>query len=986
MKLHLSCGSETTLHGRLMPRRPLGAVRHVLFATALAGFLAFTQSPAGAQSDNAPPPPPIDEPASDGVPPPPEQDGGEIVPLEPGEAVVTRFSHTVVEPEVGAVIDVTGISASILDIRRPSDPPSGQHWIDEPQRMPVTAGEVGQVFGVTLMPREDATPDIYLAATAAFGLHRDEAADDWMAGMWGPDAGPGTIYRISEDNGYLAEKFADVMLDGRANTGASLGNVAVDRWNNHLLVSDLETGMIHVLDVATGKDLGHFDHGVNGRTNFTDVWTNASVRLDPVAFNPDTKANIENCAGNFSRSPECWNLADFRRRVWGLDVRRSEDGEIRLYYAVWGSDAFGNADWAGAGDDRRNSVWSVRLGERGMFDTGSVRREFFLPAFWPETAQDKAGNSNPASDITFPDCGPQTVMLVAERGGMRNLGLDKPEAFSRPYESRVLRYELGKDGAWRPVGRYDVGFHDRSARDGTPFIFANSAGGADFGYGFGETGAIDTAQPSRTVWMTGDGLCSPSGACTNLATGMHDDTSEVSGLQGTPADGFVPVERTNLALIAGSAGAADFGALDDSYMIDSDINVDQGGGIVAEEQTRNDATRIGDVAIYQICNAVPRLPIIDIPEDAGPPPALPPVDWPVHTLRMSHDKWASSGHTTRRSWHRRDGSWHWVDRSWHWKSNSWHLRSRSWHWREGSWHSKERSWHQKDQSLHQKNLSWHSRNRSWHMRTRSYHVTSRSWDGGHVKERSYHVKGRTWGEAHVKGSTYHVKGRTWGGGETDHVKGRTYHVKGRTWDGGGDTGHVKGRTYHVKGRTWDGGGDTGHVKGRTYHMKGQTWGGSGTGKPEHTKKQSRGQPGGSSGEDNGRPQHTKRQSQADQGGKPGDGTGGKPRHSKKQSQAVQGGKPGGDTGGQPRHSKRQSQAEQGGKPGGGTGGQPRHSKKQSQAVQGGNTGGGAGAKPKHNKRQSQAQQGGGQSSGSDAATEQQRKKKKHAKDASQLLQ
>src|SRR5205823_8853051 len=94
--------------------------------------------------------------------------------------------------------------------------------------------------------------------------------------------------------------------------------------------------------------------------------------------------------------------------------------------------------------------------------------------FWPATPDqgDKAGNSNPVSDITFPDCGPQNVMVVAERGGMRNLGLDQPEPFARPHESRVLRYELGSDGAWRPKGRYDVGFYDRHAKDGAPYVFA----------------------------------------------------------------------------------------------------------------------------------------------------------------------------------------------------------------------------------------------------------------------------------------------------------------------------------------------------------------------------------------------------------------------------------------------------------------------------------------------------------------------------------
>ena len=101
-------------------------------------------------------------------------------PIQPGEAYVTRFSGT--QPGAGGpVIDTNGTVGSIIDLRAPRMPPLGQHWVDEPQRKPVTAGQVGQVFGVTL---DDANPpNIYLTATSAFGLHR--AGNDWMPGMWG---------------------------------------------------------------------------------------------------------------------------------------------------------------------------------------------------------------------------------------------------------------------------------------------------------------------------------------------------------------------------------------------------------------------------------------------------------------------------------------------------------------------------------------------------------------------------------------------------------------------------------------------------------------------------------------------------------------------------------------------------------------------------------------------------------------------------------
>jgi hypothetical protein len=995
------------------------ALRGLYLSVALLGSLAVFQPFANAQGTGQgaetpadelappPPPPPEDMDATgDEAAPPPESGSIEIEPLNPGEAVVTRFSHAIDrEDESGGLnkaIDVNGTSASIVDVRRPGVIPGGQHWTGEPQRMPVTAGEVGQVFGVALGDLDGGAPDIYLSATSAFGLHRvpaGESASGWMAGMWGPDSGPGTVYRIGKSNGYVAEKFTDVTLNGRLNSGAALGNIAFDRWHNQLFVSDLETGLIHRIDAKSGEDIGHYDHGTSARPSFMDSWSGSTQSLDPVSFDPASKAKTESCSGDFSKTPDCWNIADFRRRIWGIGVRRDQSGGVRLYYSVWGSDALGSADWAGAGDDRRNAVWSVGIAGNGGFDPAGVRREFFLPAFWPSSPGmgSKAGNGNPASDITFPQCGPQNVMIVSERGGVRNLGLDKTEPFARPHESRVLRYELGGDNIWRPKGRYDVGFHDRRGKEGVPFVFANTAGGADFGFGYDGGGFIDTSAPDKSLWMTGDSLCSPNGPCISLASGQHDDSSEVHGLQGSPADVVKPVEAPEQLLEQTAAGTGDdFGALDRSYMIDMDINVDETGAPIAGELSRNDATKIGDVAIYQMCEATPVLPVIGVPDEpdevVAPPdepdevvaPPDEPPEWPVHTIGISHEKQASSGHGVNRSWHRRNASFHAVERSWHWRNQSWHSRNQSWHWREGSWHSKQRSWHRKGHSLHSKQYSWHFRDRSWHMKIRTYHAKNRTWGEQHVKGRTYHVKGRTWGEQHVKGRTYHVKGRTWG---EQHVKGRTYHTKGKTW-GDDPQDHVKGKTYHVKGRTW--GGNPQHVKGKTYHVKGRTWGGGpihvkgksnhvkgktfGGGGPVHVKGKSdhvKGKTFGGGGPihvkgksnhvkgktfGGGGPVHVKGKSDHVKGKTFGD------IHAKKKSRADQGG---GQTGGgdQPVHTKKKSLADQGGGQTGG-GDQPVHTKKKSLADQGGGQTGG-GDQPVHTKKKSRADQGGGQPKGGD---------------------
>lgn len=537
--------------------------------------------------------------------------------LLPGEAVVTGFAGTI-EDGGRLIIDPDGAVAAVLDLRRPGASPQGARWPEEARRALASAGEIGQVFGIAI---DDATPpNIYLTATSAFGLHRNANNSGWMEGMWGADGGPGAVWRLDAADGYRPRLFARVSLDGRDNTGAALGNIAFDARNRQLFVSDLETGMIHRLALADGTDLDTYDHGEAGRTRFLDAVSREFRALPAVAFDPATGARVDDCpSGDFSRTPSCWNLADFRRRVWGLALRDDPaTGEARLYYAVWSSQGFGHADFATADEeDRRNSVWSVGIGPDGGFAAGSVRREFLLPDFFrsPEAIA-RAGRSHPVADIAFPAIGAQDVMLLAERGGLRNLGLAADNAFATPNEARVLRYELGETGLWRAAGRYDVGYYDRG-EDGPPYLRAGAAGGVSFGPGFSESGDADQAQPDGFVWMTGDGLCSPRGACFEPAAGDRSDTSQVSGLQGRaerPYEAFEPITAFQPYPAPGPMTPP--AGPDASYMVDADADAG-----------RNDATRIGDVAVFQPLPGAGEPPLAVDDEIAGWPEGLPPEGW-----------------------------------------------------------------------------------------------------------------------------------------------------------------------------------------------------------------------------------------------------------------------------------------------------------------------------------------------------------------------
>ena len=95
-----------------------------------------------------------------------------------GDAAVTAFSGA---RQVGEVpsglhpldvtfIDVNGAALQVFDLTKLGGAPSGQ-VADAPVLFQTTAGEIGQVFGVTLDgDTANATPNIYVTATSLFGL------------------------------------------------------------------------------------------------------------------------------------------------------------------------------------------------------------------------------------------------------------------------------------------------------------------------------------------------------------------------------------------------------------------------------------------------------------------------------------------------------------------------------------------------------------------------------------------------------------------------------------------------------------------------------------------------------------------------------------------------------------------------------------------------------------------------------------------------
>jgi hypothetical protein len=354
---------------------------------------------------------------------------------------------------------------------------------------------IGQVFGVAL--DSSSPPNIYAAATSAYGLpivapgpngqpqHIAAGAPNatFMPGLWGQQGGPGSIFKINGTTGAVT-LFANVALNGRANSGAALGGLAYDPDSKSLYVADRETGLIHRFGL-NGSDLGTYDHGVAGRT---------AVGLPPVPWN--SAPGIDITSPQFdSTQPATWNYAPPQRLVYGLAVYQN-----RLYYAV--------ADGL--------QIWSVGLSASGAFGSDAQIEVAVPPAAGPTEI----------SKITFDE---QGRMYLAERPAVT--GAFDFEALSVPLIGRVLRYAVigttaGGQRIWQQLpDDYAIGFL---------LAFNNANGGAAIGYSYTESGDINFGSCGGYLWSTGEQLRNASDP--KLAAQLSQ-TGElnVDGLQGNPS-------------------------------------------------------------------------------------------------------------------------------------------------------------------------------------------------------------------------------------------------------------------------------------------------------------------------------------------------------------------------------------------------------------------------------------------------------------------
>jgi hypothetical protein len=420
--------------------------------------------------------------------------------IEKGDAVVTGFSGSVQWPNPKGtkkvdfeVINNQGMSLQVFNLTQMFGSDTAR-LVKAPQNFAVSAGKIGQVFGVALDDGVDAkgnkkTPNIYATATSAFGLQILKVTQNqidrtksggpnaqWMQGQFGArlGGGPGSIWKINGESGAIS-LFANVKLNGQENTGPALGNIAFDPRSRKLFVSDLQTGMIHGFGLD-GGDTGWYDHGQQGR---------AADGQNPMPFDDASRVSISNPKFD-SENPETWGMAPVERRVWGLAVRGQ-----RLFYAV----------------AEGPQIWSIGLKSDGGF-SNDARFEIEI----------KTVPGSEISSITFGDDG---SMYLSQRGPKAS-SYDY-SVFAKPNAAAVLRYGRQKqaDGSykWLPEAEeYAIGFANKNR---------NTNGGVALGYGYYPDGSINYESCRDTLWSSGGRLRHNKQLADRLGT-----PALVDGLQG----------------------------------------------------------------------------------------------------------------------------------------------------------------------------------------------------------------------------------------------------------------------------------------------------------------------------------------------------------------------------------------------------------------------------------------------------------------------
>ncbi len=184
------------------------------------------------------------------------------LPLLPGQAVTTRFSGS--DNNVNLPL-LSGTVLNVIDIRDPVGTGANfggtsTNWNAPKYQHPSwNAQTMGEVFGVAV-DQGAASPDIYVTSSSSdyFGNPAFNMVPSSMV------TGYGGVFKINGATGVvslLAELPSAAFSKDGFTRYAGLAQIAINPTTHTLYVSNLENGLIYVLDTATGAIKQAFDHG-----------------------------------------------------------------------------------------------------------------------------------------------------------------------------------------------------------------------------------------------------------------------------------------------------------------------------------------------------------------------------------------------------------------------------------------------------------------------------------------------------------------------------------------------------------------------------------------------------------------------------------------------------------------------------------------------------------------------------------------------------
>ncbi len=513
------------------------------------------------------------------------------------------------------MINPNGISASIIDFVRRAGRRKAIIGSTSRSGTPATASQVGQVFGVAIdnEKRAEHLPVGDLGVRPA--PYRPTIRNGSPA--CGAPAADRERSTSSMRRAAISRAPSPMSPSAAGQTAAPpWAIIAYDRWNQQLFVSDLETGMIHRIRASDGTDLGLYDHGAQGRANFMDAESKQQRSLTPDSLQYGVAGG--NRRLSVRSIPVFTGMLEFRaersaglgaRRRAGRGRRRSPACTIRFRAArTW--------ERPRAGTPCRTTRSETRCGRfasapTAAFDTSSIRREFTMPDFFfsPQDVA-RAGLSRPVSDISFPVCTDRPVMLLPSAAAFAISGwttnIRSPRRTSRArFATSSIRTAYGARSAvttWAPTTGWPRALRTclRTAPAASPWLRL-----------YARRGRWTSVRPTSSCGSAAISCARPRDLCSARDAGgtqAEGDPSEVHGIQGMKESTFGELAPA-AAFIAAQAiqrlpGELQSALTNPISSIPTSMSMPD-GNVIEDELTRNDGTKIGDIAIFEVCEGRP---------------------------------------------------------------------------------------------------------------------------------------------------------------------------------------------------------------------------------------------------------------------------------------------------------------------------------------------------------------------------------------------